>query len=52
VYEHPTTHKFAIVPLPSRFIAGDPLPVRQDEHWFDTRDDALATLRDLLNRDD
>jgi len=50
VYEHPITRKFALVPLPARFIEGDSLPLTSNEQWFDTRDAAIATVRDLLDR--
>ncbi|HUK34222.1 MAG TPA: hypothetical protein VLV86_09945 [Vicinamibacterales bacterium] len=50
VYEHPITRKFALVPLPARFVEGDAVPLRNNEQWFDTRDAAVATVRDLLSR--
>ena len=50
VYEHPTTRKFALVPLPARFVEGDVVPLTNNEQWFDTRDAAVATVRDLLDR--
>jgi hypothetical protein len=50
VYEHPITRKFALVPLPTPFVEGDPVPLRHNEQWFDTRDEAIATVRDLLDR--
>jgi hypothetical protein len=50
VYEHPMTHKFALVPLPGRFEEGDAVPLTNNEQWFDTRDAAIATVRDLLDR--
>jgi len=49
IYESPVTHKFAIVPLPIMFIAGDKLPISPDERWFDTHELALAALPELLN---
>lgn len=52
LYENPVTHKFAIIQLPARFVSGDSLPLPDRAHWFDTRDEAIATLRDLLNHDD
>jgi len=50
VYEHPVTHKFALVPLPARFVEGDAVPLTNNERWFVTRDAAIATVRDLLDR--
>ena len=50
VYEHPMTRKFALVPLPARFVEGDAVPLTNNEQWFDTRDAAMATVRDLLDR--
>jgi len=50
VYEHPITRRFALVPLPVRFVEGDAVPPTDHEQWFDTRDAAIATLRDLLER--
>jgi hypothetical protein len=50
VYEHPVTHKFALVLLPTRFVEGDAVPLTNSEQWFDTRDAAIATVRNLLDR--
>jgi hypothetical protein len=50
VYEHPITRKFAFVALPARFVEGDAVPLTNKEQWFDTRDAAVATARDLLDR--
>lgn len=50
VYEHPVTRKFALVPLPARFVEGDAVPLTNTEQWFDTRDAAIATVRGLLDR--
>ena len=52
VYEHPITRKFALVPLPARFVEGDAVPLTNNEQWFITRDAAIATLRDLLDRNE
>ena len=52
LYENPITHKFAFIQLPVRFVTGDSLPLPVSAHWFDTRDEAIATLRDLLNHED
>jgi hypothetical protein len=50
VYEHPITGKFALVQLPARFVEGDAVPLTNNEQWFDTRDAAVAAVRDLLDR--
>ena len=52
LYEDPITHKFAIIALPRQFALGDPMPRSPADRWFDTRDQAAATLRDLLDRDE
>ena len=52
IYEDPRTHAFALVALPSRFVDGDKLPVIDVDRWFGTRDEALAALPDLLNREE
>jgi|KBSMisStandDraft_5_1062788.scaffolds.fasta_scaffold2174302_2 hypothetical protein len=52
IYEHPKTQKFAWVALPPLFADGDKLPVPLTARWFDTREEAVAAARDLLNLDD
>ena len=52
IYEHPTTHKFAHLELPPRFLEGDALPVGVIDRWFETREAAIAALAELLDRDD
>jgi hypothetical protein len=49
IYEDPVTHRFALLRLPERFVEGDKLPVTGAERWFETRDEAVAALPDLLN---
>ena len=49
IYEDPVTHKFALLRLPNKFIEGDKLPVSATDRWFDTREDAIAALSELLN---
>ena len=51
LYEHPITHKFALVRLPSRFTDDDKLPILPTERWFDNRAEAIAALPELLNRE-
>jgi hypothetical protein len=52
IYEDPVTHKFALLALPKRFVDGDKLPIVDTEQWFASREEALAALPDLLNRDE
>lgn len=52
IYEHPTTHQFAHRPLPSRYLAGDPLPAVVTDRWFESHDTAVAALAELLDRDE
>jgi len=52
LYEHPVTRKFALVRLPARFIDDDKLTIRPTERWFDNREEAIAAVPDLLNRED
>jgi hypothetical protein len=49
IYEHPVTHKFALINLPDRFIEGGKIPVLPSDRWFDSREQAVAVLPDLLN---
>jgi hypothetical protein len=52
LYEHPMTHKFALVALPHRFVDGDPLPTTAVDRWFGSREEAIAELPGLLNREE
>ena len=52
IYEHPTTRKFGHLPLPPRFLDGDPLPEAVIDRWFASRDAAIAALAELLDRDE
>jgi hypothetical protein len=51
LYEHPVTHRFALVHLPSNFADDDKLTILPTERWFDSRDEAIAALPELLNRE-
>jgi hypothetical protein len=51
LYEDRVTHKFALVRLPHAFIDGDTLPIPPTQEWFDSREDAVAALPNLLNVD-
>jgi hypothetical protein len=52
IYEDPLTHKFALVPLPARFVDGDKLPIVATDRWFGSRAEAIAALPELLNREE
>jgi len=52
LYEDPVTHRFTVVALPAKFAEGDTLPIPPAARWFATRDEALATLRELLSQDE
>jgi hypothetical protein len=49
LYEDPVTHQFALIRLPERFIEGDALPIPPTHRWFASREEAIASLSDLLN---
>ena len=51
LYEHPVTRKFALVRLPDKFVEGDRLAILPTERWFDSREEAIAALPELLNRE-
>jgi hypothetical protein len=51
LYEHPVTHKFALVRLPDKFIEDDEVPISATERWFDNREEAIAALPELLNQE-
>jgi hypothetical protein len=52
IYEHPSTHQFAIVKLPAKFLDGDRIPVPSTVRWFQTHEEALATLSELFDEDE
>ena len=52
IYEDPITRKFALLALPQKFMEGDRLPVPRTDRWFDSREDAVAALPELLNREE
>jgi hypothetical protein len=43
------THKFALISLPDKFFEGDKVPVLPSDRWFDSREQAVAVLPELLN---
>jgi hypothetical protein len=52
LYQDPVTHRFAVLRLPANFVEGDRLPIPSNARWFATRDEALATLGELLEQDE
>ena len=52
LYEDPLTHRFALLALPYHFIEGDKLPSTDVDRWFGSREEAIAALPDLLNREE
>ena len=51
LYEDPITHKFALVPLPNAFLDDDKLTILPTQQWFETREEAIAALPELLNQE-
>jgi hypothetical protein len=49
IYEDAVTHRFALVQLPAMFADGDDLPIPPADCWFESREEAIAALPDLLN---
>ena len=52
LFEHPVTHQFAMIRLPPRFTEGDRVVLPPRVQWFDTREEALATLPNLFDQED
>jgi hypothetical protein len=52
LYEHPVTRKFALIRLPEPFDDGDTLPILPSARWFSSREEAIAALPELFDRDD
>ena len=51
-YEDPVTHKYALLRLPDKFVDGDRLPIVPTDRWFASREEAVAALPELLNREE
>jgi hypothetical protein len=49
IHQEPVTHKFALIGLPPRLMDRDKLPIPHGVRWFNTREEAVATLPELLN---
>jgi len=52
IYEDPVTHKYALLRLPAKFMDGDRLPIVPIDRWFDRREDAVAALAELFDREE
>ena len=52
IYEDPITRQYAHLPLPHRFLEGDPLPAVATDRWFENHEAAIAALAELLDRDE
>jgi hypothetical protein len=52
IYEDPRTHRFAFLQLPHRFVEGDKLPAVDTDRWFGSREEAVAALPELLDREE
>ena len=52
MYEDAMTHRFALLPLPNRFVDGDALPAITIDRWFDSHEAAVAALSELLGREE
>jgi hypothetical protein len=50
LYKHPRTQRFALISVPHQFTVGDAVEILPAEHWFATREDALASLPELFDR--
>ena len=48
----PVTLTFALLRLPDKFVDGDRLPIVPTDRWFDSREEAVAALPELLNREE
>jgi hypothetical protein len=52
IYQDSLTHKFALLALSARSVGRDRLPVVETDRWYDSCQEAIAALSDLLNRED
>jgi hypothetical protein len=52
IYQDPLTHRFALLRIPNNFKDGDAPPTVPGDRWFDTREEAVATLPALFARED
>lgn len=52
LYEDVITGKFALIRLPAAYVDGQAVPIPPTARWFDTREEALATISSLFDCDD
>jgi hypothetical protein len=52
IYQCPQTRKFALVPVPARFDEGDKILTVAADRWFGSREEAAASVRQLLDREE
>jgi hypothetical protein len=52
IFEDPITHRFTLLRLPNAFEDGDELPIPSTDRWFETREEAVASLSELLNQEE
>jgi hypothetical protein len=41
-----------VLRLPEKFAEGDRLPILATDRWFDSREEAVAALPELFNREE
>jgi hypothetical protein len=51
IYEHAASRKFVLIELPDKFIEGDKVPLMPSDRWFESHEEAVAALHELLDRD-
>jgi hypothetical protein len=51
IYEHAASRKFALIQLPDKFREGDEVPILPADRWFESHEDAVAALPELLDRE-
>ncbi len=51
IYEDPATHRFVLIQLPDKFCEGDKVQVRPSDRWFESHEEAVAALPDLLEQE-
>jgi len=52
LYEHPVTHRFALIRLPPRFTGCDRVVPPARVRWFATREEGLAALSNLFDQEE
>ena len=52
LHHDPITHTFALMKLLEKFADGDSLPIPPTDRRFDTWDEVVAFLPDVLNQDE